>query len=227
MPKESLMTHVVLSIGVLLSSAALACAAPAPEKEPPPAVATAKKLAKPVKFPGWAKDERMTLQDALNELTETYGLRFSVNEWAFKAEVPPVPEVLNTPVVDRRGLPAMNNVPLETVLRRRLERVPSTSGTTFPIRRDEIEITTWSVQKIEFWGESYRGPFLPLMQAVFDKRPLEEALKELAESADYNIVVDARATEKAKVPVSARLINVSLDTAVCLLADMADLKPFL
>src|SRR5262245_25234184 len=176
MPKESLMTRVVLSIGVLLSSAALACAAPAPEKVTSSAITIARKLAGPIKFEGWAKDERMTLRDALKDLTETCGLRFNVNEGAFKVEVPPVPEVLNTPVADRQGLPAMNNVPLETVLRRLLERVPSTSGTTFTIRRDEIEITTVLAQRVEIWGESYSGPFLPLMHAVFDKRPLEEAL---------------------------------------------------
>ena len=112
------MSPVALSIGILFLSATRGPAAPAPEKEPPPVVATAKKLANPVRFPGWDKDERMTLQDALDRLTELYELRFAVNEHAFKAEVPPVPEVLNTPVVSREALPKMDKVPLETVLRR-------------------------------------------------------------------------------------------------------------
>jgi hypothetical protein len=228
--EEFLMSPVVLSIGILFLFAT-GGAAPAPEKEPPPAVATAKKLAKPVRFPGWDKDERMTLQDGLNQLTELYELRFSVNEHAFKAEVPPVPEVLNTAVASREPLPKMDKVPLETVLRRVLSWVPSTSGTTFTIRRGEIEITTEHAQRLEFWGENYRGPFFPLVQVAFERRSLEDALKELADSADltadFNIVLDARAAEKAKTPVTARLINVPLDTAVRLLADMADLKPFL
>jgi hypothetical protein len=72
-----------------------------------------------------------------------------------------------------------------------------------------------------------RRPMLPLIQAEFEKRPLEEALKELASSAQVNIVVSAGAAEKAKLPVTASLLNVPVDTAVRILADMADLKPVL
>lgn len=57
-----------------------------------------------------------------------------------------------------------------------------------------------------------------------DERPLAEALKELAAAAGANIVLDARLKEKAKVAVSASLQHVPLETAVRLLAEMADLK---
>jgi hypothetical protein len=64
---------------------------------------------------------------------------------------------------------------------------------------------------------------LNLVQAEFDKRPLEEALKELADATECNILFDPRAAEKAK-PVTATLVNVPLETAVELLADMDGLK---
>jgi hypothetical protein len=62
-----------------------------------------------------------------------------------------------------------------------------------------------------------------LVCAEFDKRPLDEALKELADATDSTLVLDGRAAEQAKV-VTATLINVPLDTAVDLLANMTGLK---
>jgi type II secretory pathway component HofQ len=64
----------------------------------------------------------------------------------------------------------------------------------------------------------------PLVIASFKKVPLEEALEKLARTHDVNIVLDVRAGEAARAPVSADLTNVPLDTAVWLLADMAGLK---
>jgi hypothetical protein len=54
---------------------------------------------------------------------------------------------------------------------------------------------------------------------------LAEALQQLATTTGYSIVVDGRAADKGKTPVSATLTNVPVDTAVRVLADMADLKP--
>ncbi|HXG09183.1 MAG TPA: VWA domain-containing protein [Gemmataceae bacterium] len=107
------------------------------------------KLASPVRFGGFEKDERMTLRDALDQLAELYGVTFDVNETAFRAEVPPVPEVLTTPVVDKQPLPRMFNVSLATVLRKLLARIPTTSGATYIIRRDTIEITTGAAAAAE------------------------------------------------------------------------------
>src|SRR5439155_26824057 len=47
----------------------------------------------------------------------------------------------------------------------------------------------------------------------------------LADSTGINVILDARVAEKAgKTPVTATLNGIPLDTAVRLLADMADLK---
>jgi hypothetical protein len=62
------------------------------------------------------------------------------------------------------------------------------------------------------------------VNATFDKFPLEEAARELADQAEFTVLVDSRAAEKAKTPVSARLLNTPLDTALRLLTDVADLR---
>ena len=71
------------------------------------------------------------------------------------------------------------------------------------------------------------GPFLPLVHATFEQKPLAEALREMAEQTEYNIVLDNRAGEKAKAEVSARFVNTPLDTAVNFVADMVDLRTIL
>jgi hypothetical protein len=212
-------------VGTLLASVGLVTwlwSAPAPvqEKKPEPLAA---KLLRPVKFNGADADPKVTLQEQLDALADRYELSFDVNEPAFKAEN--VEDVQATPITVK-AIPKMINVRLETVLRKVLSRIPSASGATYLIRRDTIEITTFAALRAEVWGASYPGPFLPLVHANFDKRPLEEALKQLAEQAEFNIVVDGRAAEEAKSPVSARLDNTPLDTAVRLLANIAGLKTF-
>ena len=63
-----------------------------------------------------------------------------------------------------------------------------------------------------------------VVHVEFDKRPLNEALKELAESEGVNIVIDPRVGDKAKLSVTATLNNALFDTAVRVLTEMADLK---
>jgi type II secretory pathway component HofQ len=63
-----------------------------------------------------------------------------------------------------------------------------------------------------------------MVDANFDRRPLAEALHELADQSGINVVLDARAGEKARTEVTATLSHVPVDTAVQVLADMADLK---
>ena len=69
------------------------------------------------------------------------------------------------------------------------------------------------------------GTRFPLVYVEFYKDPLAEALKELATATECNIVLDTRAEERAKTPVTATLTNVPLDQAVLMLANMAGLKP--
>ncbi len=210
------MSRRLIPAAVLLAGLAGAWAAPAPPAPQP----LSAKLSRHVKFEGFT-DAGMTLAQALDQLAKQFDLTFDVNEKAFTTEN--VADVGKTEITQMGPLPAMKNVRLDTVLRKVLARVPVESGATWTLREDRIEITTHQAQVAEVWGE-YTGPFLPLVWATFDKVPLEDVLKELSEQTEFNIVLDNRAAEKARTPVTARLRNSPLDTALRLLADMADLR---
>jgi hypothetical protein len=200
---------------VALLASAWSAPAPAPQ------VPLASKLSRQVNFAGF-DDPKLTLSEALDSLAKQYDLSFDINDKAFAAEG--APDVFKAEIAQPTPLPAMKNVRLATVLRKVLRRVNvGESGATWMVRDDRIEITTRMVQAAEVWG-TFNGPRLPLVNAVLDKVPLEDATRDLADQAEFNVLLDNRAAEKAKTPVSARLRNTPLDTAVRLLADMADLR---
>jgi hypothetical protein len=212
------MRRVFLAACVLVGVGALISAAPAP----PPPMPLPQKLAQRVRFDGIG-DPKSTLSDALDKLSKLYDINFDINEKAFKFEN--VSDVAKTPIMAETPIPAMKNVRLSRVLDKILSRIPVSSGATYLVRSDHIEITTGTIQRAQIWGGG-KGPFLSLIHAGFDKVPLEDALKELSEQSDFSIVLDNRAADKAKTPVSAKFLNTPLDTAVGLLADMGDLRPF-
>ncbi len=181
-------------------------------------------MMRPVSY-GGLDDPKAKLSEVLDDLAAQYDITFNVNERAFEAEG--LKYVLTTPVVtDGKTLPKLKNVAFSTVLRKILSRIPVKSGAIYLLKADSIEITT----RRAVFPESYKdGPRreLPIVSCEFEKRPLAEALKELAEMADFNIVLDARMAESAKAPITTNLDNVPLDTAVRLLADMADLRSIL
>jgi hypothetical protein len=196
-----------------LAVLASAWSAPAPPPQPPLNV----KLTRQIRFEGIA-DPKATLADVLQLLNKHYDLPFDVNEKAFAFEQVPDPHKAEV-----GSLPAMKDVRLDTVLRKVLRRVPIASGATWMIRPDHIEITTGTFQAAEVWGP-YKGPHLPLVSATLVQMPLDDALRELAEQAEFNVLLDSRAGDSSKTPVTARLRNTPLDTAVRLLADMAGLR---
>jgi hypothetical protein len=206
---------------VVAGALAVVGAAPTTQVNVPPLAA---KLQKTVKFTGAEADPKEPLQELLDHLSDRYEVPFDVNEAAFKADG--LEDVLRTPVLEK-PLPKMGNVRLDLVLRKVLARVPAGSGATFVARGNVVEITTRDSLVKEIWGENYQGPYLPLVNISFEKRPLEEALKDLAAATEYNILLDGRAAEKAQLPVSGKFDNTPLDTTVRLLADAADLRPFL
>jgi hypothetical protein len=206
--------------GALIVSGAVAwfaSGAPAPPAKPE--VSPAAALHRRLDFAGF-EDPKITLQEALDKLAEVYGVKFEVNEKAFKYEN--VPDVLRVEVATT-PIPAMKNARLEDVLRRLLQRIGVGSGAVYLVRRDGIEITNGTFRIAEVWG-GHRGPFLPLVHRKFEKVPLDEALKELSDLTEFNIVLDGRTAERGKTPVTASFLNTPLDTAVQFLADMADLR---
>ena len=144
------------------------------------------KLFQTVHFKGM-DDPKTTLTEALDSLVRTYDLQYDINDRAFKyenlAEVgkseipqPPLPEMTTT---------------LNYVLHKILSRVGVPSGVTFLLRRDHIEITTGLFASREIWGTREEGPFLPVVHVVLKHRDLQQALKDLALQADYNILLDS------------------------------------
>ena len=210
----------VLPAALLLSITCLSfAAAPAPpEKEPPRMPAL---LFKTIKSEGFA-DPKATLKQYLENLSKVHDIAFTINEKAFEADsMQNVGDYTPT----EKPIPASDRTRLDTVLHELLARIPAASGATYLVRRDSIEITTNAAARAQIWGDDYSGPFLPLVHMTIDKKPLEEALKELADQAEFNIVLDPRAAEKAKTPVNARFLNTPLDSAAHFLADSADLQP--
>jgi hypothetical protein len=212
----------LLLCGLLLfGPPGFAWAAPGPEAKPNKSDQLLANLRKTVAFRGFDADPKLTLQDALEHLADQYGLAFDVNEAAFKAEANE--DVLGRAVAEK-ALPPMPRTTPVAVLKRILSRVSTASGAAWLLRGEHVEITTRSAIQAEVWGAEYTGPFLPLTHARFDKTPLADALKELADQTGFNVVLDPKAGDKAKTSVTARLTNLPLDTAVETLADMAGLQ---
>jgi hypothetical protein len=100
------------------------------------------KLSETVDFGGF-DDPKMTLQDALEYLTDRYDLSFDVLEPAFKAAGYTDKSVLQEPIA-AQPIPKMRGVSLATVLRKILSHITTPPGqeATYIIRRDQIEVTT-------------------------------------------------------------------------------------
>jgi hypothetical protein len=179
------------------------------------------RLARPVEFQGF-DDPKTPLQEALDNLAARYDLKFDIDEAAFKAEM--IADVENVLIAESRPLRPMKDVPLRVVLRKILSRVPATYPATYVIRDGLIQITTEAALHAEFWPKAPDGPYFPLVTAVFDKRPLREALQELAADGERSRVIDERVGDRGQAPVTATFVNAPLDTAAQTLADAADLK---
>jgi hypothetical protein len=210
------MRRAIVALCFVAALTVLSWAAPAP-KQP---LSVPQKLAQSIKFSG-IDDPKITLSEALEKLSKLCDVDFDINERAFKFEN--IQEPGKTEIASPDPIPAMRNARLSTILRKVLSRVPVPSGATYLVRSDHIEITTTTFQSAEIWGK-YTGPHLPLVNATLEKCPLSDAVRELAEQSEFNIVLDNRAAEQAKTTINARLLNTPLDTALRLLADTADLR---
>jgi hypothetical protein len=182
-------------------------------------IALRQQLSVPVKFSG-IEDPETSFEDVFNHLQRLYDIRIDVNLRAFRDEDV---NVLSCKL--GKAMPRFSQITISFILRKVVERIPSVSGAMWFVRGDAVEITTERAYHTEFYPARPNGPFPSLVFADFDRTPLEDALKQLADRADANIVLDVRVSDKAKTLVTARMAFVPVDTAILLLADMADLKP--
>jgi hypothetical protein len=221
MSRSGAVLLLVAVVGALSPSAARAAESPTAEQARR-AAEVRKKLAATINFSGF-DDPETKLDEALQHLTKLYDVTFEINDQAFRDE-------MIDSVADKalgKAIPKMNNVTVETVLRRLLARIPSTSGATFIVRGGVVEITTRRYASPSRWGTGLEegGVTIPAPETsiAFEKRELKDALQEIADATGVNIVLDARGGDKGKTSVSATMRGVGVDTAVQLLANMADL----
>jgi hypothetical protein len=106
---------------------------------------------------------------------------------------------------------------LRRILEIALSKVP-TNNATFIVRKDAVEITTAARAAPYFLINSP-------VAAVFDNRRLGDALQELSGLTGAAITTSPRVSTKLDTQVTATFANnLSLKTAVGILAEMADLK---
>ncbi len=173
-------------------------------------------------------DANTPLKDALDLLAEKYELPVLIDTQAFKRDNGDE-AVEDKPV----RLPQMSGVRLGTVL----EKLAAQVHGAYLVRADHIDLTTVQRAVEEVWGPVYatneeatgrKRPALPLVHTAFAGRPLAGALQELSDLSGTSMILDVpRAGEKAKLPVSATLDNVPVDTAARILASQADLRAVL
>jgi hypothetical protein len=164
------------------------------------------KLAQLITLDGF--EQNTPFKEAMGFLAERYDIPI-----VFSLELAKVDkEFENRPIATRK----LVGVRLRTIFADLLEQVEADM-----IQRDGVVLIV---------PRGQAGADVLLRQRVelnLDKRPLDAALEELVDSTGVNIVIDPRVAEKVKIPLTASLRNVPLETAVRILADMADLKPVL
>ncbi len=186
-----------------------------------PEIQIDEKLRQPFNFAGF-EDPQTTLEEVVDQLQKRHDVNILVNEEAFKADK--CEDALKTKIAQPNPVPTKFNTNLNTVLKMVLARVPAQSGATFLIRRGEIEITTKAALRKEL-GRKPDEPIPPLVYVQFNNQTLGDALQQLSEQASTTLVLDPRAGDKTKAVVSATFLRVPVDSAIRVLADMADLKP--
>jgi hypothetical protein len=186
-------------------------------------------LSSPVSFPAKGDedviDQKTTLGEILTVLGDRYDVVFTVDDNAFREasngeEMPVMEEkVLEKP------FRKLVDVSLGEVLQHLLERVPVEGGATFVVDHGTVQLTTVAAQRARIWGKDYRGPYLPLIQANFERVPLTDALEDIARQGNVTLIVSDVLADKMRTPITTQLINAPLDTAALMLADIADCRP--
>lgn len=177
-----------------------------------PAKGMRAKLSRPISlekgFP-----ESTSLREVVEFISDRYDVLILVNEARFQ-------EVNGEAVNEARvKLPRMMNTELGTILQLVLAQIHA----GYLLHSNYVEMVPLVCAYPKAWKQ--RRDLAPVVLADLTGRPLEEALRELADTSGINVVLDARAGGKAKTIVTASLNNVPIDTAVLILADMVDLRP--
>ncbi len=190
--------------------------APVATAQPKSAAIQAREMRSKLAMPGpnleKGVDPNTKFQDAVDFFSQKAGVLILVDTAAFKADFQ-IDNVTEQPI----WLPKLIGLRLSTML----AKLSAAVGGTYLVLPDHILITTPARANPLTWVD---GDPQPTVDVEFSKAPLEEALYEISNLTGINIVLDARAAEKGKNLVTAKLHNTPVDTATRLLADMADLE---
>jgi hypothetical protein len=156
----------------------------------------------------------------LTEMAEQHGLTGKVilDTQAFKA----------AGIEDVRAamvkLDKLADVKLATVLAALLKQVDG----CYLVKDTHIVITSRAARRAELGekdedAEAAVRDAMPLVRMTFTETPIRKIVEELAEKFDRTILIAPYLAERGDALVTAKLVNVPLDHAVELLADMAEL----
>jgi hypothetical protein len=152
----------------------------------------------------------MPLQEAVENLRDQFRVPILIDAQAFRRD-------LSDDDVGGKQvkLQVMKDVRLATMLRFLCDQVNG----AYIANADHLEIVPATrVRPAD-------RPLLPLVYANFKQKELADVLEELSDQTDHNIVLDNRLLEKyGKLPITANLRNLPVDTAVRVVAECAGLK---
>ena len=199
-----------LAAGAVLAAALtphLAPAAPAAtEKESP--VSPVEKLRKDLDKPLTLKIDKQPLSTAVDMLHQKTGITFALDITTIQQQLGFTPDQPPSPVdVD------LKDVKVRTALR----AILAPYNLDFAPIGDTVIITTDDV-----------AMFRQMRQRInvdLDKVDFATALKQIARETAVNLILDSRVEKDASAKVSLQMEDVPLETAVRLLAEMANLKP--
>ncbi len=200
--------------GVLTAQEGGAAPPQARPETPKAVLAIREKLARPARVEQGIPPNT-PLADALDHLSQVHELPILIDHAAFRADG--VAEPGQVPV----SLPKMTSRALRTALHDLLARMDPPA--TFLHRYDHLVVLPRQRARPAGWTAEHRQ-LAPVVNVVLEGRPLDQALRELSYQTGINIVLDARAADHARTPVTATFAQAAVDAAVYVLADMADLK---
>jgi hypothetical protein len=194
----------MLTVGVACALFGIA-AAPAPSDDKPKTDTPAEKLKKALNQPVDIDIDGQSIQQALTQLKEQTKIEFEVEKNS-AAQVGV--DMDNTTV----------SVKLKKVkLRVALKKLLGPQNLAYTIVGDSLVITTEEMA-------TYRHLKQPV-SVDLDRVKFHIALKQLARDTGANLIVDPKVHKEAETAITLQLDDVPLETAVRMMAEMAELKP--
>ncbi len=203
-------------------------AAPVFAEEPQPATKKASQtelvldaLAQEVKLQDNVRINEIPLFELLQDLSKRHQVTFTILEEHFRADGQPnikeeKPKLATT---------MLRNLTVHQFLTQALESV----NAMYLVKNGTLEIVP-----VRYAAKATRSKVSnddgnlrlnePLVSVIFKEKPLNEAVAQIAEMHDLNVVIAPQAGDARTGFVSARLLNVPADKALELLADQCDLR---